>query len=171
MDCMMVNIRVAAFIDGELAPAESEQITTHLDKCSDCADTVASLQQQCFENLSAEQKASICGDKDFWGCMDGVLNAHMDQMVVTATTIRGPWYSQKVGVPMPMMAAYAAAMLLAVAWGVQQLDRAHSAEMAADHLGQQIEQERRLAAQPQTAPTGGNAAYKVVTYTPQRGTF
>jgi anti-sigma factor RsiW len=171
MDCMTVNIRVAAFIDGELAPAESEQITTHLEKCSCCAATIAALQEQCFEQLSSEQKAGICGETAFWGCMDGVLSAHMDQMVVTATTVRGPWYSHRVGVPMPMMVAYAAGMLLAVAWGVQQLDRAHSAEMAADHLGQQIEQERRLAAQPQTIPTEGSSAYKVVTYTPQRGTF
>ena len=171
MECMTVKNRVAAFLDGELAPAECEQVTTHLAKCSCCAELVSALQGQCFERFSVVQKADICGEKDFCGCMDGVLSAHMDQMVVTATTVRGPWYSHKVGVPVPMMAAYAAAMLFAVAWGLQQLDRAESAEMAADHLGQQIEQERRLAAQPQTMPSEGSSAYKVVTYTPQRGTF
>lgn len=171
MNCMTVKIRVAAFLDGEMAPAECEQITAHIEKCARCAEMIVSLKEQCFDKFSMDQKADICGDKDFWGCMDGVLDAHMDQMVITATTVRGPWYSQQVGVPMPMMVAYAAVMMLAVAWGVQQLDRAQSAEMAADHLGQQIEQERRLAAQPQTNPNVGGAAYKVVTYTPQRGTF
>jgi len=75
--------------------------------------------------------------------------------------------------PIPLVVAYAAAMLLAVAWGMQQRDRAQTAELSSEHLGQQLEQERRLAAQPSTAPTKGTSgrAYKVVTYTPERGTF
>jgi hypothetical protein len=171
MDCMTVSTRVAAFLDGELAPSECEQIATHVDKCGACAEMLAALKGQCFDTLSADQKSSVCGETGFWGCMDDVLKAHMDQMVVAATEVRGPWYSQRVGVPMPMVMACAAATLMAVAWGVQQQDRAQSAEMAADHLGQQIEQERRLAAQPQTNPSGSGVAYKVVNYTPQRGTF
>jgi hypothetical protein len=44
-----------------------------------------------------------------------------------------------------------------------------TAEMASEHLGQQLEAERRLAAQP--AEAGTASTYKVVTYTPERGTF
>jgi hypothetical protein len=66
--------------------------------------------------------------------------------------------------------AYAAAMLMAVAWGVQQRDRALVAEVASEHLGQELESERRLAAQP-AAEQSRESTYKVVNYTPQRGTF
>ena len=65
----------------------------------------------------------------------------------------------------------AAAMVLAVVWGLQQQERASTAELATEHLGQQLEQERRLAAQPAPIPEQGKTAYKVVNYTPERGTF
>ena len=85
--------------------------------------------------------------------------------------VRG-WYSHRVGMPAPMVMAYAAAMVLAVAWGMQQRDRALAAEVSIEHLGQQLEAERRAVAQPvvpQQAQQSGKI--KVVTYTPQRGTF
>jgi hypothetical protein len=63
-----------------------------------------------------------------------------------------------------------AAMVAAVVWGLQQHDRAAAAELASEHLGQQLESERRLAAQPAPA-SGAGTTYKVVTYTPERGTF
>ena len=58
------------------------------------------------------------------------------------------WYSRRVGMPAPMVMAYAAAMLLAVAWGMQQQERALAAEVSVEHLGQQLEAERRAVAQP-----------------------
>ena len=61
--------------------------------------------------------------------------------------------------------------MLAVVWGVQQQERATSAEMASDHLGQQLESERRLAAQPTVPTTPATETYKAVNYTPERGTF
>lgn len=172
MDCVVVSSRIAAFLDGELAPAEHQQFSLHIERCEICTQMVVQLEAQRFMPLSAEQKSSICGPPAFWNDMDSVLCAHMDQMVVEQTISLGPWYRRRVGLPTPMLVAYAAAMVLAVVWGLQQRERAMAAEVSVEHLGQQLEQERRLAAQP-TAPQapGGNGQYKVVTYTPQRGTF
>jgi anti-sigma factor RsiW len=172
MDCVFVSSRIAAFLDGELAPAEVEQFSMHIERCEECIQIVVRLEAQRFVPLSNQEKTAICGPAAFWGDMDSVLCAHMDQMVVEHTVRLGPWYSRRIGMPTPMLVAYAAAMLMAVAWGMQQRERAMTAEVSAEHLGQQLEQERRLAAQP-SAPQGktGAAQYKVVTYTPQRGTF
>ncbi len=172
MDCVVISSRIAAYLDGELAPAEVQQFSMHIERCEDCTQIVIQLEAQRFIPLSPQEQAAICGPTAFWGDMDSVLGAHMDQMVVQHTVRLGPWYRRRVGLPVPMLVAYAAAMLLAVAWGMQQSDRAVAAEISAEHLGQQLEQERRLAAQP-TAPQGtsGSGQYKVVTYTPQRGTF
>ena len=169
MDCTKVTSRVAAFLDRELSPSEHARFEAHIEGCVDCSRLVLNLEQQRFSPLCSDERESICGREGFWGDMDSVLGAHMDQMVLDQTACLGPWHSRRVGLTVPMIAAYAAAMVLAVVWGVQQRDRAVTAEMASEHLGQQLESERRLAAQPKTESAA--PAYKVVTYTPERGTF
>lgn len=172
MDCTVVSSRVAAFLDCELAPADHERFSLHLESCDRCTQVVIQMEAQRFAPLNEKEKAGICGRDGFWTDMDSVLMTHMDQMVLSKTACLGPWHKRRVGMPVPMLVAYAAAMLLAVAWGLQQQDRAQVAELASEHLGQQLEQEKRLAAQPVTPPKGqGNGTYKVVTYTPERGTF
>ncbi len=171
MDCTMVSSRVAAFLDGEMAPGDCERFILHIEACEPCTRLVARLEAQRFAPLSDDDKTRICGRSEFWSDMDSVLGTHMDQMVLAKTACLGPWYSRRVGLPVPMIVAYAAAMMLAVVWGLQQKDRASTAELASEHLGQQLEQERRLAAQPAPVPDQGKTAYKVVNYTPERGTF
>lgn len=170
MDCTMVTSRVAAFLDGALGSSDSESFVLHIEACSPCSKIVMEIEAQRFVPLTLEQKNEICGREKFWDDMDSVLCAHLDQMVLAKTACLGPWHRRKVGLPLPMVMAYAAAMLLAVAWGAQQRDRAMKAEVASEHLGQELESERRLAAQPVPEQPRGST-YKVVNYTPQRGTF
>jgi hypothetical protein len=75
----------------------------------------------------------------------------------------------RLGVPTSVAMAYAAALMLAVAWGYQHMARADEAEATAKELQTQLEQERRLAAEPRSTP--GLPAYRPVAYTPQRATF
>ena len=172
MDCTIVSGRIAAFLDGELAPADTERFTLHIESCSTCSELVIEMEAQLFAPLSADEKRAICGREEFWSDMDSVLGTHIDQMVLAKTACVGPWHTRRVAMTVPTAVAYAAAMVLAVAWGLVQQDRAQSAELASEHLGQQLEQERRLAAQPvEQAGGSGKGAYKVVTYTPERGTF
>lgn len=170
MDCTMVTSRVAAFLDGALASSECERFVLHIEACTPCSRIVMEIEAQHFSPLTMEQKKEICGREKFWDDMDSVLCAHMDQMVLAKTACLGPWHRRQVGMPLPMVMAYAAAMLMAVGWGVQQRDRALKAEVASEHLGQELESERRLAAQPAPEQPRGST-YKVVNYTPQRGTF
>lgn len=171
MDCTTVTSRVAAFLDGELSPGDGERFILHIEVCTPCAELVAKLEAQQFAPLQAEERERICGRGEFWSDMDSVLCAHMDQMVLSKTACLGPWYQRRVGMPMPMVVAYAAAMLLGVAWGLQQRERAAAAELATEHLGQQLEQERRLASQPTPVQEPGKATYRAVNYTPERGAF
>ena len=104
--------------------------------------------------------------------MEQGLCDELDQLASVTGQARSPWYGRRVGLPIPVAVLYAAAMLLAVGWGMQQQDRAEAAEGSAEHLGRQLEQERRTVAQP--APPASqreSGSYKVVTYTPQSGTF
>ena len=171
MDCVVVSSRMAAFIDGELAPAEVEQFAVHIERCELCAQVLIKMEAQRFMPLSDAEKSAICDGPSFWSKMDVELCAGLDQMSVECVVVT-PWHKRRVGMPAPMILAYAAAMLLAVAWGIQQQERAQLAEGSAEHLGKQLEQERRLANQPvpsQGTPDGGR--YKAVKYVPQSGTF
>ena len=134
MDCTMVTSRVAAFLDGALASSECERFVLHIEACTPCSRIVMEIEAQHFSPLTMEQRKEICGREKFWDDMDSVLCAHMDQMVLAKTACLGPWHRRQVGMPLPMVMAYAAAMLMAVAWGVQQRDRALKAEVASEHL-------------------------------------
>lgn len=172
MDCVFVRTRVAAFIDGELAPAEVEQFAVHIDRCTVCAELVVSIEAQRFMPLSTQEKSEMCGSPSFWSKMDASLCGELDQMTMQHGSVVRPWYRRSVGMPAPMVVAYAAAMLLAVAWGIQQQERALAAEGSVEHLGKQLEQERRMVNQPVPVQGAtGSGRYKVVNYTPQSGTF
>lgn len=172
MDCLTTRERVAAYLDGELAPSEAKQFVAHIEQCSACAGLVKSVQAQCFQPLSATERAAVCSREDFWDNMDAVLCVELDEMSGGSAVRVHAWYRRRVGMPAPMVMAYAAAMVLAVAWGMQQRERALSAEVSVEHLGQQLEAERRVVAQPlDPLPAQQNGKIKVVTYTPQRGTF
>ena len=171
MDCVFVSTRMAAFLDGELAPAEVEQFTLHIERCDDCAQIVIQMEAQRFMPLTAHEKTAICGSSEFWADMDVCLSEELEQIGTKGVNVT-PWHRRQVGLPAPMVVMYAAAMLLAVAWGMQQQERAQLAEGSAEHLGKQLEQERRIVVQPASGDTSsGSSRYKVVNYVPQSGTF
>ena len=171
MECIAVAERIAAYLDGQLGAAETEQVDTHLERCETCAETAAALGEQRFAPLDASEKSRICDADGFWSGMEDRLGRELAAMDVRASPLP-VWHRRRVRLPVPMVMAYAAALLLAVAWGVQHQQRSAEAEQVAKRLGQQLEQERRLAAQPKSPqrPTG-TSTYRVVKHTPQRGTF
>ena len=114
MDCVVVSSRMAAFIDGELAPAEVEQFTVHIDRCDLCAQVLIRMEAQRFMPLTGAEKTAICESSDFWSKMDSELCSGLDQMSVECVVVT-PWHKRSIGMPAPMVVAYAAAMLFAVA--------------------------------------------------------
>ena len=166
MNCGQVTERLAAYLDGQLAPAEAEQVAEHLHGCTHCHQICDAMMAQDFAPLSAQEKADGCGSDGFWDAMDTALESELSAMTPKRQSAQG---GARMGLPMTVAVAYAAAFLLAVAWGYQHMERADSAEAAAQVLQQQREQEQRLAADPPTVT--GVPAYRPVVYTPQRSTF
>jgi anti-sigma factor RsiW len=165
MNCPEITERLAAFLDGQLAPAEAEQVGEHLSGCTPCHQLCDAMMGQDFAPMSAQERDAGCAGEGFWDAMDGVLDKELSAMAPAAAG-RTP---ARLGVPMSVAMAYAAALLLAVAWGYQHMARADEAEATAKELQTQLEQERRLAAEPRSTP--GLPAYQPVAYTPQRATF
>lgn len=168
MNCAEVTERLAAYLDGQLAPAEAEQVGEHLYTCTPCHQICDAMMGQDFSPMSAEEMDAGCAASGFWDAMDEALEADLATLEKEAGAV-SRWQGARFGVPLTVAMAYAAALLLAVAWGYRHMERADSAEAAAVNLQQQLEQERRLAAEPQTVP--GVPAYRPVVYTPQRATF
>jgi anti-sigma factor RsiW len=165
MKCPEITERLAAFLDGQLAPAEAEQVGEHLSKCTPCHQLCDAMMGQDFAPMSAEERDAGCAGEGFWDAMDAVLDEELCVMAPATTGKTGARF----GVPTSVAMAYAAALLLAVAWGYQHMARADEAEVMAHELQTQLEQERRLAAEPRSTP--GVPAYRPVAYTPQRATF
>jgi anti-sigma factor RsiW len=166
MNCPEITERLAAFLDGQLAPAEAEQVGEHLSKCTPCHQRCDAMMGQDFAPMSAEEREAGCASEGFWDTMDEVLDKELCAMAPAGA----PRARARLGgVPMSVAMAYAAALLLAVTWGYQHMARADEAEATAKELQTQLEQERRLAAEPRSTP--GLPAYRPVAYTPQRATF
>jgi anti-sigma factor RsiW len=168
MDCAGLNDRIAAYLDGQLGCAETDLVESHLERCPDCVRMVEVMGAQEFAPLSADERAKRCGAADFWSAMDTALSPSLEHLApVCEVTQR--WTRRQVELPLPMVVAYAAAFGLAVVWGARQMERADDASQSVEALGQQLEQERRQAAEPQAVPRP--QPYRLVTHTPQRGTF
>ncbi len=168
MDCDSFRDRVAPFVEGQLGPAESEQMGTHIDRCSHCADLITALDQQVFSPLTSEERTRICGVGGFWSDMDSVLAEQMGALHAPRSG-SAPWTRRRVAMPVPMIIAYAAALTLAVVWGMSVQQRADRVEVAIEKLSRDLEIERRLASDPKSERIP--SAYRVVNHTPQRGTF
>ncbi len=168
MDCAGLSDRLAAYLDGQLGSAESELLEAHLERCPDCVGLADAMSGQEFAPLTEQERANICGAEDFWGAMDCALNPALEKLSPTCAT-RVDWVHRRVTLPLPMVLAYAAAFGLAVIWGANHMVRAEAAVESAATIGQELEQERRLAAEPRTAPRP--QPYRLVNHTPQRDTF
>ena len=167
MNCGQVTERLAAYLDGQLAPADAEHLAEHLHGCTPCHQICDAMMTQDFAPLSAEEMEAGCSADGFWDAMDTALESELSGL--SAQGARSGMGGARMGLPVTVAVAYAAAFLLAVAWGYQHMERADSAEAAAQLLQEQLEQERRLAADPPAVP--GVPAYRPVVYTPQRSTF
>jgi hypothetical protein len=167
MNCAEITDRIAAYLDGQLCPAESEQVSEHLNGCTPCHQLCDCMMAQDFAPLSQEEKDAMCG-AGFWGPMDTALDKELANLERSGTDGAG-WSKGRVGLPMTVAVAYAAALLLAMAWGYRHMERADDAETTAKDLKIQLDQERRIAAEPRVSPEV--PAYRPVSYTPRRATF
>jgi len=169
MDCPTVRDLSIAFLESELSPGETEQVTEHIEHCVACAELMGRL---------ASQEADLAGlppapdarlsTPGFWDRMDAALAAESARVLAPPPPAVPVWRRPLQVSPLGLV-AYAAALMLAVAWGWMQHRDATDATARASALQTELEQERRLAAQP-PEPVRVEQ-YRPVSYTPRRGTF
>ncbi len=168
MDCAGLSDRLAAYLDGQLGSAEMELLEAHLECCPDCVSLTDAMAGQEFGPLTDQERSDICGAADFWGAMDCALNPALENLAPSCVP-RMRWTHQRITLPIPMVLAYAAAFGLAVVWGTRHMVRANAAVDSMETIERELDQERRLAAEPKAAPRP--QPYRLVNHTPQRDTF
>ena len=167
MDCADVADRSAAYLDHELSPGECQLFETHLDGCTDCRSLLERLAAQ---DLGPPLVVQGLEDDAMWRSMDQRLATEWDRVQADRPK-SPPLMTRRLTVRLPLALAYAALLLLSLAWGWGNLQRAVRAEGSVQEMSQQLDREQRLAAEPATPAPVPRDAYSLVNYTPHRGTF
>jgi hypothetical protein len=81
---------------------------------------------------------------------------------------RPPFWRRRLRLRGLHVIGYAALLFLSLGWALNAHQEAETAQARVEALQQQLERESRLAADPVVVPAEG---YRMVTYTPHRGTF
>jgi anti-sigma factor RsiW len=149
VDCRKIRDRMSAWLDQELSPGEGAQLEGHLSQCSTCATLRDRLQEQSsLLALLPPGPHPGVSDPSFWNRMDADLSGELDQMEARCLD-QGlkaeAWRERRVSVPMAMVVAYAAVLILAVWWGWE-----HSPSVA--HPEIRAETVAEVEAMPGSAP-------------------
>ncbi|MDP7111882.1 MAG: zf-HC2 domain-containing protein [Myxococcota bacterium] len=112
MNCWRTRQLIAAFLDGELSPAETELIDDHLRSCPECSelrDRIADIPPLDLPRLEPDAEA------DIWARMDNALDAAWERQErglergAAASALSGirTWLrGRRVAIPVPVAAAY-----------------------------------------------------------------
>ena len=127
MDCRTVRDRIAAWEDQELSPGETSQMREHLEHCSECMAFSQRIREQSrwLADLPPPALPEL-NEPDFWKSMDDRLSRELDQMQQIPLAGNQEdvivWRRRRFSVPLPAVVAYAAALILAVLWGLDRTD-------------------------------------------------
>jgi anti-sigma factor RsiW len=169
MDCQTVQDLSIAFLEGELSHGQTDQVAEHVEICEACAERLSHFDEQSDDLSALPPPADPRLDQPgFWDRMDAAV-AEEAAEVLAPPPPPVPFWRRPLRVSPLGLLAYAAALMLAVGWGWMQQRDAAQATAQAEALGEELQQERRLAAQPPTPVRVEQ--YRPVSYTPRRGTF
>jgi len=118
VNCRAVRKRLVAYQDRELSPAETEQVAEHLGSCSGCAGLerrlAAITPRPCLQVDPETQQA-------LWERLDTAVQEAMDEVPhprsESSWARAHRWLAEETRLPTAAVLAYAALLLLAVAWG------------------------------------------------------
>jgi hypothetical protein len=127
--CRDVEICAAALLDGQLSPAEEEMVGDHLEHCDACAGLIDALETQRLK----PPRIKLIQDNDYWEEMDVVLQSELDRAE-----------QEQQGIPPKTILLYAAILLLSLAWGWHQRQRAEHLERIVYTQQQTLEQLERI---------------------------
>ena len=162
MHCNDVADRIAAWVDQQLAPAECELLEAHLDRCAACKQLAASIAKQ---DLSPPRPTI---QPPNWSRMDEALSAEMLQR---DKRIKTPWHRRPYRISLKAGLTYAAALALAVSWGLHTHQQLEDSQQETINLRQALDRERRLAAEPSPMLVPYRLANHKNEHAPSRGTF
>lgn len=175
MDCDTLQELLVPFLEGELSPSEQELAEDHLTACARCSDLASRISSQdaALASLPPEPDPRL-SDAAFWGPMTAAVDAAWD---ARAQAPDGPAAApepprRELRVTPVGLTAYAAALLLALAWGWSNHRDAERATAEADAL--RAEQSTAVPSAParvEALPSRSSQPYQPVRYTPRRGTF
>lgn len=134
MNCRAVRSRLVACQDRELSPAEELRVREHLDACADCRhldEALAAVTPRPFLPSDPVAEAAL------WERLDAALDAERARGV----SVRAPnpierartWLSEDTRMPTSAVIAYAALLLLAVAWGTGNWWEMRNLQASLDH--------------------------------------
>lgn len=131
VDCAEVEGHMAAWLDAELSPGETELFAQHLERCPDCAGLMRRMEAQVFPPIVVAD-TTVSG---FWDAMDEAL----------AVADRG-FSRREHRLPGAAAFLYAALLVLAVGLAAVQSVRAAKADAARLAMEQSLERQQRLSA-------------------------
>jgi hypothetical protein len=115
-DCDLMCERLAAYLEGDLSPAEQAQADQHLTECAACAESLVELRAIASE---AAQLPLLTPSRDLWAGIESRISTHVTRLDTTRTPARrAPRRSWQF--------AIAAGALVAVSAGTTYLFTAHS---------------------------------------------
>src|SRR5262249_20851504 len=110
--------RLSAYLDGDLDPAEKENVERHLSECAACAATLEDLRAVVRRAKALQDQPPT---RDLWG---GVAQ-RIGSTTVTTQVSHPSWSQRRFSFSIPQLAAAGIALLL-VAGGVAQWVRSDS---------------------------------------------
>lgn len=179
MDCNSVHDRLAAWLDGELAPAEQRWLEQHLERCMGCAQLATDLaeQQEQLEHLPPPSLPRL-QEASFWEPMQARLEPALAELERRPPSKpRAPsFWSRRLAITPTALVIYGGLMAALLLWNVRLHVILSEADDRAQELTERVEQAERLEATPQPMPSSPDYAntndnFRPVNYTPERGHF
>jgi hypothetical protein len=160
-DCDLMCERLAAYIDGDLSPAEREEAERHLAECATCAEALVELRAIAGE---AAQLPLLTPSRDLWAGIEARISTRVTRLEGARKSVRR--------VPRRhWQLAMAASALIAVSAGATYLITTHAAatgsqtvSVASTTAAPRVD--TQLATAPATAPATASATAPAPAPTP-----
>lgn len=173
MDCDTMRELLVPLLEDELSPSQQQLAAQHLETCADCAALASRISSHdaALASLSPDPDPRL-DDPAFWAPMNAAVDAAWAARALGDPPGGSASSRLELRVTPVGMVAYAAALLLALAWGwSNHLDAQHAADQADRLRAEQQPAVRPATTRIETLPARTTQPYQPVRYTPRRGTF
>ena len=139
IQCRDVQLCAAAWLDGQLSPAEAEFLEEHLSQCPSCEEMLNRMSEQPLSPPTLQ----VVQNDTYWRKMDEALALELSN-AQKSNDKQTSWKNKGI---------YAAALLLMFFWGLHQQQRASDLQQMVEQQQRTLDHLERLATQPETPKT------------------